>query len=85
MSAAILNSKSLSIGLNNSNLTLSTWTNEGSDYVRSAISIWAGDAHWHATLDADKSQALIDLLHMHIANIKANELEVLALQTKAAA
>jgi len=49
------------------------------------MSIWGGDAHWQADLDADKSQELIDLLHLHIANIKANELEILALQTKAAA
>jgi len=85
MSSVILNSKRLSIGLNNSKMDLSTWTVEGKDYVNSVISIWAGDAHWQADLDADKAQAIIDLLHLHIANIKANELEVLALQTKAAA
>jgi len=85
MSSTILNSKRLSISFSNSSMNLSTWTEKGSDYVKSVMSIWGGDAHWQADLDADKSQELIDLLHLHIANIKANELEILALQTKAAA
>lgn len=85
MSSAILNSKRLSIRFSNSSMDLSTWTEQSLDHVHSVISIWAGDAHWQADLDANKSQALIDLLHLHIANIKANELEILALQTKVAA
>lgn len=84
MSAAILNQKRLSIKFSNSSMDLFTWTDGSLDYVNSVISIWAGDARWQADLDADKSQALIDLLHLHIANIKANELEILALQTKVA-
>jgi hypothetical protein len=85
MSNEILNSKRLSIEIDNSTISLSTWTKKGSENINSVISICTGDAHWQANLDTNKSQALIDLLHLHIANIKANELEILALQTKAAA
>jgi len=85
MSAAILNGKQSSIELGLSTLSLATWTNAGSFHVSSVMAIWTGNANWKVNLDADKSQALIDLLHLHIANIKANELEILALQTKVAA
>jgi hypothetical protein len=85
MSRAIFNEKSSSIELGLSTLSLATWANADSYHVSSVMSVWTGNAHWQVNLDADKSQALIDLLHVHIANIKANELEILALQTKVAA
>jgi hypothetical protein len=47
--------------------------------------ITTGPALITESLNSTQSQTLIDLLNLHIDNIKKAEIELIALQTKAAA
>lgn len=53
--------------------------------VASALIIETGAVSIHSGLDVEKAQELIKMLEMHIETIKAAEIELIALQTKAAA
>ena len=53
--------------------------------IQNAIWFMQGNFTLCMTLDSEDAENLIDTLTKHIANIKENELELLALQTKEAA
>lgn len=60
-------------------------TGTPNDNVSAIITIDTGSCHIHESLNATQAQAMIDMLNQHIDYIKEAELELLALQTKAAA
>lgn len=76
--------------INSLKINTSVWmadhrTGEPQDYVAKIITIDTGSCHIHENLSAEQAQELINMLNQHIEYIKEAELELLALQTKAAA
>jgi len=54
-------------------------------FLQNAIWFKQGNFSFCLTLERDDTENLINTLTKHLANIKSNEIEILALQTKAAA
>jgi|GEM_PF-1779303 len=76
--------------INRLEINTSVWiadhrTGEPQDYVAQIITIDTGACQIHEDLSAKQAQDLINMLNQHIEYIKEAELELLALQTKAAA
>ena len=78
------NKRNCSMQLGGIELKLMSWPTERNT-VAASLLITTGPVLVAETLDAEKSQILIDMLHMHIDNIKQAELDIIALQSKAAA
>ena len=57
----------------------------GDNTLQNAIWLKQGNFSLCMTLEREDAENLISALNNHISNIKANELELIALQTKAAA
>lgn len=75
--------RTIKMQINKTEIDCSAWLTKG-NYPTNCLVIATGDARIQTMLDAEKAEALIDLLHQHIANIKAVELEAIALQTELA-
>jgi len=76
--------------INSLKINTSVWithhqTGELRQDVANIITIDTGSCHIHEDLSAEQAQELINMLNQHIEYIKEAELELLALQTKAAA
>lgn len=76
--------------INDVNFRSAVWikdhrTAELVDHVPIILSVETGAARIGVSLNADDIHSLIDMLNLTLDNIKAAELELLALQTKAAA
>lgn len=61
----------------------STWIKDARVNTHFKLSAQAGKASIWTSLDEDQTNALIDHLHMHIANIKKNEIELIAMNAEA--
>jgi hypothetical protein len=78
------NQKSCSMQLASTQFKFCSWITDRNT-VASNIMITTGPALITESLNSTQSQTLIDLLNLHIDNIKKAEIELIALQTKAAA
>jgi hypothetical protein len=75
--------KTTSLHLKGVEIELASWISQ--KIVNAVVVIRTGDMHLQKNLNKEQAEQLIENLQQHIANIKANEIEVLALETKAAA
>lgn len=81
-------SKDTTLQLNNVEIELSSWVRQCDflgDGVSSVIIVSTGNMRLQANISKEQTEQLIENLHQHLANIKDNELELLAMNTKAAA
>lgn len=78
------NKRNCSMQLGGIELKLMSWPTERNTVAASML-ITTGPALVSESLDAEKSQKLIDMLHVHIDNIKQAELDIIATQSKAVA
>lgn len=80
----------ISMRIEKVNTELSVWIKDSksSEFNHAVASILTMDLspfHIHLNMNEHNATLLIDMLHQHIANIKAAEIEILALSAKAAA
>lgn len=80
----VKDAKKCSMQLASTQFKFSSWITDRNT-VASNVIITTGPALISETLNATQAQTLIDLLQIHIDNIKQAEIELLARQTKAAA
>lgn len=79
------NTQTIKIG--NIQTDLTVWIKDSrnanfNDNVAAILTLDQGSFHVHVNMHEHDSNALIDALHQHIANIKAAEIELIALNTK---
>lgn len=73
----------VSMLVENVEFSASTWIRDARINTNFKLSTQAGKAYIWTSLDEDQANALIDHLHMHIANIKKNEIELIAMNAVA--
>jgi len=78
------NTRNCSMQLGGIEIKLASWQTDSKN-VAASILITTGPVLIAETLDVEKSQILIDMLNIHIDNIKKIEIDLIALQSKAAA
>jgi len=78
------NKRNCNMQLGSIEIKLMSWQTERNT-IASSMLLTCGPVLITETLDAEKSQALIDMLQLHIENIKLNELDIIAQLSKAAA
>jgi hypothetical protein len=61
------------------------WVPSDSEMIAAIISVETGTARLQESLSAANAQSMIDMLTQHIEHIKEAELELIAIDTKAAA
>ena len=79
------NTQTIQIG--NIRTDLSVWIKSTrnanfNDNVAAVLTLDQGNFHVHVNMNEHDASALIDALHQHIANIKAAEIELIALMAK---
>ena len=79
--------KSVKRDFDNIEIDLSAWVRDQTKAsgIAQNMTITTGAMHLYIPMEKESAEQLIEILHQHIANIKECELELLALQTKAAA
>lgn len=78
------NRRNCNMQLGSIEIKLMSWQTERNT-IASNMLLTSGPLLIAETLDAEKAQVLIDMLQLHIQNIKLNELDIIAQLSKAAA
>ncbi len=79
--------KQTTLQLKECEIELSSWVRDQKSYpgVAAVIIVRSGAMSMQQSISTEQCEYLIEMLHRHIANVKANELELIAAQTKVAA
>ena len=76
------------LNLQHVDIELSTWVRDDdstSSSVASAIILTTGAMYLQRNISTEQCEQLIEILHQHLANVKENELELIAINTREAA